>query len=257
MYSEISAVLEGFFNPIHELSAIQNVSNTPIELTTYLKLRYNLTPDPSNYKRSARTTIGNTNIILVINSEVDRVLQEYTLIDGVPTAVILFPVYVTEDMEFDNDTSEIILAIVTFLCNIASDYISKNVPGKAVAGIVDGYLLVNIAAPFIIYDHVMYETYKARVSFDALCDHIKDIYDNEFKDDSGKNPIKYNVVDLFINNIPTYINLVQDVGIYNLLDNAYIVGDDYINIKVGKDGREFINVVKKDKKNETDGKSEE
>ena len=256
MYSEISAVLEGFFNPVHELSAIQNVSNTPIELMTYLKLRFNLTPDPSNYKRSARTTIGNTNVILIINSETNQVLQEYTLMEGAPTAIVIFPVYVTEDVDFSTDTSEIILSLVTFLCNIASTYNSSCTIGKAVRGIVDGYLLVNIAAPFIIYDHVMYETYKARVPFDDLCAHIKEMYENEFYGNLSES-FKHDIVTLFINNIATYINLVQDVGIYNLLDNAYIVGDDLINIKRGKDGKEFINVVKKDENNETDGKSEE
>lgn len=261
MYSEISAILEGFFNPIHELSAIQNVSNTPIELMTYLKLRHDLNPDPNDYKRSARTTIGSTNVILVINSKVDRMIQEYTIFEGVPTAIILFPVYVTEDMDFSSDTSEIILSVVTFLCTIARNYIAKNAVGMISKDTIDGYLLVTLSSPFIIYSHVMYETYKSRISFDDICDHIKEIYGREFgNDDSNSNNIlKDGFILLFAENVATYINLVQDVGIYNLLDCGYIVGDDLINIKADEKGLERIHIgnTKKDQSDETDDSGEE
>lgn len=224
MYKEIAEAMESFFTPIGKVNAIINASNTDIKLMTYLTLAEGLESNPNNYKRVRTIEIPGINrqVILAINSEVETPSIDNIMFNGRPTTILIYPESVTLDDGSDDQTKKYIVAgLVTILDMVKSELLSSH----GLKGNEYSIEVVTFFAPMIMIADIMYETYKARVSMDELYKIIEYSYKYALNDKGNILMSFDTIINLFIEDIPKYTVLLEEVGVEDLLDNGYIIGE--------------------------------
>lgn len=222
MFRTIADAMEKFFTPIQEINSIINASNTNVDLMTLLSLLSKLSPDPKNYKRTTEFKVGDYSFILIINSEVKQLTLHRILFDGKPTSVYIFPEEFTIDDGSNKEVQEYIAGAVCSIVKTATSSIDKIK--------FDGLQVILLYANFIMCSYVLYNTYKARVSIDEIYTIIKDAYNNVFHIDEEDNQSFVAITESIEEDLPNILALIQEVGIYKLLDCSYIVAD-YVNLQ--------------------------
>lgn len=224
MYKEIAEAMESFFTPIGKVNAIINASNIDIKLMTYLTLAEGLESNPNNYKRVRTIEIPGINrqVILVINSEVETASIDNIMFNGKPTTILIYPESVTLDDGSDDQTKKYIVAgLVTILDMVRSELLSSH----GLKGSEYSIEVVTFFAPMIMIADIMYETYKARVSMDELYKIIEYSYKYALNDNGNILMSFDTIIKIFIEDIPKYTVLLEEIGVEDLLDNGYIIGE--------------------------------
>lgn len=224
MYKEIAEAMESFFTPIGKVNAIINASNIDIKLMTYLTLAEGLESNPNNYKRVRTIEIPGINrqVILVINSEVETASIDNIMFNGKPTTILIYPESVTLDDGSDDQTKKYIVAgLVTILDMVRSELLSFH----GLKGNEYSIEVVTFFAPMIMIADIMYETYKARVSMDELYKIIEYSYKYALNDNGNILMSFDTIIKIFIEDIPKYTVLLEEIGVEDLLDNGYIIGE--------------------------------
>lgn len=224
MYKEIAEAMESFFTPIGKVNAIINASNIDIKLMTYLTLAEGLESNPNNYKRVRTIEIPGINrqVILVINSEMETPSIDNIMFNGKPTTILIYPESVTFDDGSDDQTKKYIVAgLVTILDMVRSELLSSH----GLKGNEYSIEVVTFFAPMIMIADIMYETYKARVSMDELYKIIEYSYKYALNDNGNILMSFDTIINLFIEDIPKYTVLLEEIGVEDLLDNGYIIGE--------------------------------
>lgn len=224
MYKEIAEAMESFFTPIGKVNAIINASNIDIKLMTYLTLAEGLESNPNNYKRVRTIEIPGINrqVILVINSEVETASIDNIMFNGKPTTILIYPESVTLDDGSDDQTKKYIVAgLVTILDMVRSELLSSH----GLKGNEYSIEVVTFFAPMIMIADIMYETYKARVSMDELYKIIEYSYKYALNDNGNILMSFDTIIKIFIEDIPKYTVLLEEIGVEDLLDNGYIIGE--------------------------------
>lgn len=224
MYKEIAEVMESFFTTIGKVNAIINASNIDIKLMTYLTLAEGLESNPNNYKRVRTIEIPGINrqAILVINSEIETPIIDDIMFNGKPTTILIYPESVTLDDGSDEQTKKYIVAgLVTILDMMRNELLSS----RTLRGGEYAIEVVTFFAPIIMIADVMYETYKARVSIDEVYKIIEESY--KYALNAKENILMGfdTIIKIFIEDIPKYTVLLEEVGVEDLLDNGYIIGE--------------------------------
>lgn len=224
MYKEIAEAMESFFTPIGKVNAIINASNIDIKLMTYLTLAEGLESNPNNYKRVRAIEIPGINrqVILVINSEVETPSIDNIMFNGKPTTILIYPESVTLDDGSDDQTKKYIVAgLVTILDMVRTELLSSH----GLKGNEYSIEVVTFFAPMIMIADIMYETYKARVSMDELYKIIEYSYKYALNDNGNILMSFDTIIKIFIEDIPKYTVLLEEIGVEDLLDNGYIIGE--------------------------------
>lgn len=224
MYKEIAEAMESFFTPIGKVNAIISASNIDIKLMTYLTLAEGLESNPNNYKRVRTIEIPGINrqVILVINSEIKEPSINNIIFGGKPTTILLYPESVTLDDGNDDQIKKyIIVGLVRTLDMVRNELLSSH----TLRGNEYAIEVVTFFAPMVMITDIIYETYKARVSIDELYKIIEYSYKYAFgvKEDSIID--LDSIIKIFIEDIPKYTVLIEEVGVEDLLDNGYIIGE--------------------------------
>lgn len=250
MYKEIAEAMESFFTPIGKVNAIINASNIDIKLMTYLTLGEGLESNPNNYKRVRTIEIpgANRQVILVINSEIKTPTIDNIMFNGRPTTILIYPESVTLDDGSDDQTKKYIVAgLVTILDMMRNELLSSH----TLRGGEYAIEVVTFFAPIIMIADVMYETYKARVSIDEVYKIIEESYKYAFNAKENILMSFDTIIKIFIEDIPKYTVLLEEVGVEDLLDNGYIVGE-YKEFK-----ERYNNYEEDDEGDDSDGTSDE
>lgn len=250
MYKEIAEVMESFFTPIGKVNAIINASNIDIKLMTYLTLAEGLESNPNNYKRIRTIEIPGINrqVILVINSEVETASIDNIMFNGKPTTILIYPESVTLDDGSDDQTKKYIVAgLVTILDMMRNELLSSH----TLRGGEYAIEVVTFFAPIIMIADVMYETYKARVSIDEVYKIIEESY--KYALNAKENILMSfdTIIKIFIEDTPKYTVLLEEIGVEDLLDNGYIIGE-YKEFK-----ERYNNYEEDDEGDDSDGTSDE
>lgn len=250
MYKEIAEAMESFFTPIGKVNAIINASNIDIKLMTYLTLVEGLESNPNNYKRVRTIEIpgANRQVILVINSEIETPIIDDIMFNGKPTTILIYPESVTLDDGSDEQTKKYIVAgLVTILDMMRNELLSS----RTLRGGEYAIEVVTFFAPIIMIADVMYETYKARVSIDEVYKIIEESY--KYALNAKENILMGfdTIIKIFIEDIPKYTVLLEEIGVEDLLDNGYIIGE-YKEFK-----ERYNNYEEDDEGDDSDGTSDE
>lgn len=216
MFNEISEGMEKFFTPVSYVNNIINASNADVDLLTLLNIITNLDPDPKNYKRVTTFKSGNNQFILVINSKVERLKMFNLYFKGYDTSIYLFPEKYTMDDGTDRKIQEDIVACV---CSMVKHIESPTID---INGSMKNMLFMY--ASYMISASVLYNTYKARVSIDDVYNIINTAYHSVMIDNENTNSSLSAIVECFEEDIQDIMILIEEVGIYKLLDCSFICG---------------------------------
>ena len=218
MFNEISEGMEKFFTPVSYVNNIINASNADVDLLTLLNIITHLDTDPKNYKRVTTFKSGSHQFILVINSKVERCMMFNLYFKGYDTSIYLFPEEYTTD---DGTDRKIQKDIVGCVCSIV-----KHIEPPIIGIDDDGTKnMLFMYASYMISASVLYNTYKARVSIDDVYNIINTAYHSIMIDNESTTNALSVMVECFEEDIQDIMILIEEVGIYKLLDCSFICGE--------------------------------
>lgn len=232
MFEEITSALKVTFLPIAKIMGVELLSETPINMMTFLALKYDIDPDIKKFKRTQKSTIDNKNYFFIVNDDIKEFKRDTTIFDGKETTIYLYPSEIIEDGYVDK------------MCDNALDTIYDVVNSFAFSNSIDPdhigttYKILVMAIPTMFMSWVS-EVFKREDEYTQI-----EIFLSALKRQEAKNEINWTTGYIDNGIAKEYLKLVNGTSVYNLLDNGFIVGDDIIFTKYKSNMDDLMTEIK-------------